>query len=304
MKFKKNISKGMVLCMSILISSTIPIGQKTVESYASNHTMFEKSIIKNISGSEYDTFSSIIESKYGGLIVAGRSRSDDIGIDFKGGESDAILVKYDEYGNQVWMKSFGGNEYDGYSSVTELKDGDIVAVGNSTSTDLEVPNGGSNDAIIVKYDKDGNQLWVNYLTGNKNETFTSVRGTKDGGFIVIGNSDSTNIGFENKGSRDAIILKYDKDGNQTWKNSFGGTNNDYFKSIIETQDKGFIVVGDSSSTDAGFDNKGYSDAIIIKYDSEGNEQWIKSFGGTNNDYFNSVVEVENEEIIVVGNSPI
>ena len=120
--------------------------------------------------------------------------------------------------------------------------------------------------------------------------------------MFVGNSRSTNAGFINKGDYDAIIIKCDKDGNQEWIKSFGGSDFECFRSVIETDDNAVIVVGDSESSDAGFKNKGDADAIMIKYNEDGNQEWIKVFGGSSVDSFESIVKASNNGVIAVGYS--
>ena len=63
--------------------------------------------------------------------------------------------------------------------------------------------------------------------------------------------------------------------------TFGSSGEEIFRSGINTSDGGFVVVGTSDSTDAGFVFKGGTgDAIIIKYNSNGEQQWLKAFGGS------------------------
>ena len=257
--------------------------------------------VKNFGGVGFDLFNSIIETSEGDLIVVGRSNSTDSGFINKG-DYDAIIVKYDKDGNQQWVKSFGGLNNEEFNSIIETSEGDLIVVGRSNSTDSGFVNKGDYDAIIVKYDKDGNQQWVKSFGGSGSEKFESVTETSDGGIVIVGNSSSSDAGFDYKGGNDAIMVKYNKDGNQEWIKSFGGSKSDCFYSIIETSDKSLVVVGSSVSKDTEFINKGNNDAIIIKYDKDGNQEWIKSFGGTNHDYFYSVIETFSKDLITVGYS--
>ncbi len=122
--------------------------------------------------------------------------------------------------------------------------------------------------------------------------------------ITIGNSYSSDndLAGLNKGDSDAIIVKYDKEGNIIWNKNFGGSLLDRFYRIVAVED-GFIAVGHSNSNDndlAGL-NKGGQDAIIVKYDFNGNLVWSKNYGGSNNDYFRGVAVLE-DGIIAIGYS--
>ena len=252
-------------------------------------------------GNSWEKFSDILQTQDGGFIVYGSSESTDIeGLPNKGW-SDAIIVKYDKDGNLLWQKSWGGNEEESFYDILQTQDGGFVVCAYSLSTDIVgLPNKGESDAIIVKYDKDGNLLWQNSWGGNDGEGFFDILQTQDGGFIVSGYSYSTDIeGLPNKGGEDAIIVKYDKDGNLLWQKSWGGNLRDGFSEILQTQDGGFIVSGYSQSTDIEeLPNKGESDAIIIKYDKDGNVLWQKSWGGKSWEKFYDILETQEGGFVV------
>ena len=79
--------------------------------------------------------------------------------------------------------------------------------------------------------------------------------------------------------------------NLVWKKNFGGTDTDYFNSITNTPDGGFVAVGFSYPNSfgngdwTGISGKGNYDATIVKYDADGNVLWQKNFGGSDVDQF-------------------
>ena len=250
---------------------------------------------KNFGGSSSDNFEDVKTTGDGGYIVVGYSYStngDLTGLN-KGSE-DAIIVKYDSSGNVVWNKNFGGNYLELFINVvTTLDGGGYVAVGYSSSTDGDLTGlykgGSGNDAIIVKYDSSGNVVWNKNFGGTGDDTFSGMALTMDGGYIAVGSSSSTNgdLTSLNKGSLDAITVKYDSSGNVVWNKNFGGTGAETFYGVAQTSDGGYMAVGQSTSADGDITglNKGSSDAIIVKYDSSGNVVWNKNFGGSNYDTF-------------------
>ena len=177
-----------------------------------------------------------------------------------------FVIKAEEL-KMDWQKSFGGNSEDNFYELLQTDDDGFIAYGYSYSTDIEgLPNKGYEDAIIVKYDKNGNLMWQKSWGGNNSDEFHELLQTEDDGFIAYGYSYSTDIeGLPNKGSVDAIIIKYDKDGNLLWQKSWGGNSEDRFYELLQTEDGGFIAYGYSYSTDIeGLPNKGYTDVIIVK----------------------------------------
>jgi hypothetical protein len=106
----------------------------------------------------------------------------------------------------VWAENAGGSGRDYYESVTAVADG-YVAVGSSDSTDAIWGNNGGSDAIIVKYDLNGNVVWVENAGGSASDRYDSVTAVADG-YVVVGSSYSTDALWGNNGSTDAIIVKY------------------------------------------------------------------------------------------------
>ena len=265
---------------------------------------------KEYGGSSCDYFDAITSLPDGGYIAVGSSHSEDIdGLAIENesrADDDAIIVKYDKKGNIEWQKKYGGKNGDDYFiSVTNTSDGGCIAIGASESTDLEgITNKGGYDAIIVKYDKEGNVKWQKNYGGSDSDYFNGITSLPDDGYVVVGCSYTIDIeGITNKGGCDAIMVKFDEEGNLEYQWSYGGNGDDCFKAITCLTDGGYVVVGDSSSTDIeGITNKGRSDAIIVKYSKEGNIDWQKNYidSGTANDSFYDVI-CDGEFFVVVGN---
>ena len=120
----------------------------------------------------------------------------------------------------------------------------------SKSTDIEgYENKGGFDSSVFKFDKDGNIIWKLNLGGNGNELLYDMIEDDEGNYIGILSSSSTNIvGIENKGGKDILVVKFDKNGNVLKRVSFGGNNNDNAYLIQKTKDDNFIINGSFSSS--------------------------------------------------------
>ena len=229
------------------------------------------------------------------------------------GSDDAIIVKYDVDGEVQWNKNFGGSGGDQFHSVASTPDGGYIAVGESNSTDHDLTGlykgGSGEDAIIVKYDTDGNKEWNKSFGGSRTDRFQSVATSPNGGYVVVGYSfsddqDMTGLHYGGAAFADAIIVNYDVDGNIVWSKHFGGSADSRFRSVAITSDGGYIAAGQSNATNqdlAGL-NKGGTDAIIVKYDAEGNVEWNKNFGGSRTDEFRSVISTSDDGYVAVGYS--
>jgi len=229
---------------------------------------------KTFGGSSYDEAESIIQTSDGGYIVAGFTGS-------KGaGSWDTWVIKLDKNGNKEWDKTFGGSDSDGANSIAQTSDGGYIVAGWT-----------GDDVWVIKLDKNGNKEWDKTFGGSDKDEAYSIVQTSDGGYIVAGYTDSKG------GDDDAWVIKLDKNGNEEWDKTFGGNFLDDANSIAQTSDGGYIVAGYTRSKGAGGD-----DAWVIKLDKNGNKKWDKTFGGSDWDKANSVIQTSDGGYIVAGDT--
>jgi len=265
---------------------------------------------KMYGGSGWDRASSIQQTSDGGYIVAGSSYSTDIpGVTNHGDlTQDCYIIKLDADGEVLWQNMFGGSEEESAYSIQQTSDGGYIVAGSSSSTDIPgVTNHGSSDFYIIKLDADGNVLWQNMYGGSDGDGAYSIQQTSDGGYIVAGQSGSTDIpGVINHGGSDFYIIKLDANGEVLWQNMYGGSENlieEAANSIQQTSDGGYIVAGWSESTDIpGVANHGHLDFYIIKLDAYGNVLWQNMYGGSGWDSANSIQQTSDGGYIVAGAS--
>lgn len=105
---------------------------------------------KNFGGSGFDAGRAVHTTKDGGFIICGSSRSSDRDFVNKG-QNDAWILKVTTNGSTDWQKFIGGADIDLLYGVTELNNGAIIAVGESTSSDQDIDeNKGFSDLLIIK----------------------------------------------------------------------------------------------------------------------------------------------------------
>ncbi|MFV0393028.1 MAG: hypothetical protein ACK5LC_01325, partial [Coprobacillaceae bacterium] len=279
----------------IFILSIILLGISSVSALTSDNYDIHKENFLSESGD--DVYQSVIPVE-DGYIAVGITDSTIAGLTNKG-DKDIIIVKYDDDDNVVWQNNFGGNSTDVVNHALTVDDG-FILVGYTRSTDIpDITLNGSYASFILKFNFDGTLVWTKTFDGNGSDMLMSVTEVNDG-YVATGYSNSTDLsGITNQGGMDAFIVKYDKQGNTLWINNFGGNGNDYYYSIATTND-GYVAVGYSNSTNLnGLTNLGGQDAIIVKYDTNGNQVWQKQLAGSSNDYYMSVVS-NGSDIVVVG----
>jgi predicted secreted protein len=184
-----------------------------------------------------------------------------------------------------WVKTFGGSDWDSGSSVQQTSDGGFILVGTTASF-----GAGGFDVWLIKTDASGNKLWEKTFGGIRDDRGHSVQQTSDGGFILLGWTES----FDAR-EADVWLIKTDASGNIEWDRTFGGSDRDKGRSVQQTSDGGFILVGYTESFGAG-----WADVWLIKTDADGNKLWEKTFGGSGLDSGSSVQQTSDGGFILVG----
>ena len=260
---------------------------------------------KSYGGSDSDAANSIQQTADGGYIAAGSSSSNDGDVTGNNGDDDFWILKLNTTGNIEWQKSMGGSANDRPYSIQQTEDGGYIVAGSSSSNNGDVSgNHGNTDYWVVKLNTVGEITWQKSLGGSSLDIARSIRQTADGGYIVAGNSNSTDGDVTgNHGGADFWIVKTSSQGGIEWQKSLGGSDDDVAYSIQQTEDGGYIVAGFSSSTDGDVSgNHGGEDYWVVKMNASGGVEWQKSLGGSGTDRAKSISQTEDGGYIVAGYS--
>ncbi len=218
-------------------------------------------------GTNNDRAHAVARAYDGGYVMAGFSESDDFDISDPRGSYDFWVVKVSETGELAWQHSYGGTEIDIANDVAQTHDGGYVITGSTISADGDVSaSQGGSDAWVIKIDAQGQLLWERTYGGSAFEAAEAICPTRDGGFVVVGNSRSTDkdVGT-NAGENDLWIFKVDSRGQLLWEQALGGTDLDFGFDILESSDGAILVVGETASTDLfPLENKGGTDLIMVR----------------------------------------
>lgn len=193
---------------------------------------------------------------------------------------------------QQWVRKYGGSEVDIPFAIKFTTDGGTIVAGYTDSKNGDVstqPNREYWDLWIVKLDRCGNIEWERSFGGTNYESARDVVQTTDGGYIVAGETNSTDggvvAGFG--GTKDIWILKLDATGTLLWQKRYGGSGLDIANHIHLLNDGTFLLTASSSSNDGNITGNhgtaGYTDGVLMKLDASGNLLWSRCYGGSKNE---------------------
>jgi hypothetical protein len=267
---------------------------------------------KVIGANNYDELRSMYVTKDGGMIVLGQSYSNKSGEKTQNirGENDYWIVKLDKHQRIEWDRTLGGIGSEIAKSVIQTTDGGYALVGESssyTSVEKDEDGRGSSDLWFVKLDRYGNIQWNKTIGGNGTDLVDNVVQTNDGGYVLVGSSDSYRSFEKSEDSRgvfDFWVVKLDKKGNIQWDKTLGGYDYEFGSGVDLTSDGGIIVSGFSQSNMSGEkteNSRGGFDYWVVKLDMNGNKQWDKTIGGDGGDFCRGVKETA-DGYLLSGNS--
>ena len=235
---------------------------------------------KTFGGSSDDVGYSIQQTSDGGYIITGGTES------FGAGNSDVWLIKTNDIGDKQWDKTFGGSSDDAGRSIQQTSDGGYIITGFTDSF-----GAGESDVWLIKTDSNGNKQWdKTFGSSIESDRGSSVQQTSDGGYIITGTAYTYPAG-----DSDIWLIKTDSNGNLQWDETFGGINHEEGRSVQQTSDGGYIIIGTENYLPYQS-----GDVWLIKTNSNGNLQWDKTFGDTSFDSGWSVQQTSDNGYIIIG----
>jgi hypothetical protein len=201
---------------------------------------------------------------------------------------DYATVKYDPSGVQQWVRTYNGpgNADDVARAIA------TDAAGNVYVTGFSVGSGGAQeDYATIKYDTDGNQLWLARYNGpadNWDEAL-DVAVDDEGNVIVTGRSSHMGGWFD----FDYATVKYDALGVQQWVTRYNGNGNDWDQANSVAVDRfGEVYVTGTAARETG---TAYNDYVTIKYTATGALKWTAVLDGAGQNWDEAVAIAVDED---------
>ena len=188
------------------------------------------------------------------------------------GSEDLFVVKYDSSGTQQWTQQLGTSTPD-YANGISTDSSDNVYVTGLTFSGLDGGgHAGQTDIFIVKYDSSGVKQWTRQLGTSSYDSGYGITTDSSGNIYVTGTTSGGLDGYSNVGGSDLFVVKYDSDGIKQWTQQLGSVDQENGLGITSDLSDNIYVTGWTAGR-LDVDTKlGEGDAIIVKYDTDGNKQ--------------------------------
>ncbi len=214
------------------------------------------------------------------------------------GRSDAWLARFDAAGNRLWIRQLGTGTYDTGTGTAPDGSGGVFVSGDTFGS-LGGPSAGAHDAWLGHYDSTGNQTWIRQLGSSGDEASIFVASDGAGGAFLCGRTNSSLAG-PNAGSWDGWLARFDSAGNQLWILQFGGSGHDEVRSAAQDEAGGVYLGGFTNSSLGGPFSGGLYDSWFARYDSAGNQLWIRQLGTATGDFANATAPDGSRGVYVSG----
>jgi len=202
---------------------------------------------------------------------------------------DLIIIKYDILGNEIWNKTWGGNQYELGLYIVEDAFGNFYVAGQTKSFgDLD------GDICLIKYDNIFEEQWNVTWGGNEPDIAYKVGIDSNNYIYVVGHSDSVD---SHAGYSDVVLLKYDQDGNYQWERTWGTSYDQRGMGLALDSNDNIYITGYSFGHPAS-SGKGF----LLKYDSSGTYQWERIWGvnGQYGNYFYRIIIDNKDDLYISG----
>lgn len=230
-------------------------------------------------GADWDLGAAVESGIDGNYIICGNTYS------YGNGQSDIYLLQINPQGDTLWTRTFGGPDEDIATSINICNNGDILIAGHTLSYGQ-----GAYDALLLRYDNDGNYRWHKTYGGSGDEKIYGVRERFGSNIILGGYTSSFGMGGD-----DFYLIFADSLGNEVWHKADGGPDNEQAYTLALTADSGYVLCGLTAGP-------GYKDVYFYKMKPDGQWHYSTSHGSIYDDYASCIRQTYDTGYIIVGST--
>ncbi|MBO9658106.1 MAG: T9SS type A sorting domain-containing protein [Chitinophagaceae bacterium] len=202
----------------------------------------------------------VIATRDGGILIAGT-------LDISFVNFETLIIKLDAAGNEQWFKTIGDLRiWETGRKIVETPEQDFLIVGNA-QTEFDP----ASKVYMLKIDRQGNKLWAKTFTDETGiDIGYDVIMTPEQGYLITGISNKYPLT-----NKDLLLIKTDKNGNQTWRKKHDLHMMDEGLQIINSSGGGFLILGTTAEPQAGPLEKYI---YVMKTDAEGRNEGVRYYG--------------------------
>ena len=271
---------------------------------------------KSFGGDGFDLPSDIHIDQNGHILMTGLfegNTSFESTVISSAGNYDGFLAKFDSEGTLIWIKPFGGADYDTGVSLVSDNSTNIFITGNfsGTATFDAVSKTSQNgqDIFLAKFNDSGNIQWIVAAGGNDTDRSKKVLLTSENKLLLLGEFASDislgSTSFTSLGSYDVFKVTYDPILLE-WVNAsqYGSTGEVGLAQAVLDSSDNLYVAGSFKNTlsinPLSKNSEGDYDTFVSKILANGTVAFLKSFGSSSLDKSSSLVVKENGELFLSG----
>ncbi|MGB3546851.1 MAG: hypothetical protein WBA17_07740 [Saprospiraceae bacterium] len=197
----------------------------------------------------------------------------------------ALFMAFGSLFAQGFQEAFGGPKEDQGQAVLQLMDHGYLVIGFSEG---QLGDDNDMDLFAVRTDVDGTVIWTKQFDeGYIEQGFDAVE-TADGNYAIVGQRE-INVGDANQ----VYLIKIDPRGDVIWSRTYPNQGVEQSgRQLTLTDDGGFLITGETQNPPSNG-----QDALVIKVDENGLEQWRRSFGTNDQEVGVATVVVPNGFIL-------
>jgi len=214
---------------------------------------------QQVGSGSYDEAHGIEADANGSVTITGFTQGSLDG-SITGFNSEIILIKFDNNGNQIFLKQRKnpGSNKSAYANDLKLAPDSIYVTGSY-----------DNNVLTVKYDNNGNELWAKELGSNESEEALALTFDEDNDPLIVGYTYGNLDGNTNSGSADLFFVQYSSSG------SISDSYQDGTKYLDKTRDIEIDSIGNKYMTG---ETAGSLDGLRISTGDQYSDGFLRKIG--------------------------
>ncbi len=228
------------------------------------------------------------------------------------GLTDIFITRVSSLGLFQWARKAGGPGADRALSIKTDGQGNSFITGffyqTATFSGQSVTSSGAQDIFIAKYDNAGSLVWVTKAGGSGADIGNAVNIDANGNVVITGEFTGTatfgsTVLTSQNNSVDVFVAKLDANGNFLWAKKGSAPSIDRGIDVACDPTGNVYATGTFSDTitfDATHNNNIQGAIFLIKYDSNGNEQWFRKAGGGSFNIVRGIVVDNSSNVYITG----